>query len=408
MMKFDQGKRKEELLQLLQDVEQKQQQSFAESVEQPSENPSEPQYDSEYEKKLIARCKRGEQRAFHQLSRRYRDNVYTYITHVVQDEQKAFDVTRNVFREAYKNISRFQEEEPLKVWLLKIAENQIRKISRQTEEPPDELPKTGGTECEEIHDLLSGYIDDELSESEIIRVEDHLAACAQCYSEYEQLQEAVDLVHTFGPMRAPTNLQREIEAALDTKPLWEPFLSYFKSLTKMFLYPVPQIATAAAAIALIVLVTLSSSQREQIRQLETQLRAVRTAIVIPTEEITPTTFVIFTGKIVSEEMPLEAGEYASSIISEPEKAEQWFIPGNIADTSDKIAEYLRSIQGKITADQPISHNVLTIRKITAELPEYPNSGFSLFLQQLESKSGESDEPFDLTTTSIEIYIIDKK
>ncbi|MCP4371357.1 MAG: hypothetical protein GY797_25055, partial [Deltaproteobacteria bacterium] len=236
---------------------------------------------------------------------------------------------------------------------------------------------------------------------------DHLAACAQCYSEYEQLQEAVDLVHTFGPMRAPTNLQREIEAALETKPFWEPYLSYLKSLRKMFFFPVPQIATVVATIAIIFLVTLSSSQREHIQRLESQVQALR-GLTVSSPKILPTTFVIFIGKIVSEDMPLEATEYVSTIISEPEKAEQWFIPGNIADTSDKIAEYIRSIQGKITADLPISHNVLTIRKITAELPEHPNSGFSLFLQQLESKSGESDEPFDLTTTSIEIYIIDKK
>ncbi len=407
-MNIDKEKRKKELLQLLQEVDQPQQHRVAETREKQPKNSSGARSDSESEKHLITRCKSGDRAAFDQVIQRYQDHVYTYIHHVLQDDEKALHVTRDVFVEAYKTISRFQEEGALRVWLLKVAEKRVRTVFTKPDALPDVPLKSEATECDTIGALLSGYIDDALSESEIHRVEDHLAACAQCYLEYEKLQEAVDLVHTFGSMQAPASLRREINAALETQPFWRPYLNYLKPLKKMFSYPVPQIATAAATIALIVLVTLSSSQREQIRQLETQLRAVRTAIVSPTEEITPTTFVIFTGKIVSEEMPLEAGEYTSSIISEPEKAKQWFIPGNITDTGDKIAEYIRSIQGKITADQPISHNVLTIRKITAELPEHSNSMVSLFLQQLEEKPTEPDETPDLTTIPIEIAIIDKQ
>ena len=45
--------------------------------------------------------------------------------------------------------------------------------------------------CEEIQPLLSGYVDGELSHDEQARAEAHLAGCARCTKELEDLRRLV-------------------------------------------------------------------------------------------------------------------------------------------------------------------------------------------------------------------------
>ncbi|MCP3676390.1 MAG: hypothetical protein GY721_02030 [Deltaproteobacteria bacterium] len=119
-------------------------------------------------------------------------------------------------------------------------------------------------------------------------------------------------------------------------------------------------------------------------------------------------FAILTGSIATEEMPPEAAQYVAELIPEPEKApEPRIIPGTIESVSNEIGTYLNSLQTTSTDEQTSSHGTLKILKITAELPEHPNVIVSLFFQQLEQKPPEPGELFDISKTSIDIYIIDK-
>lgn len=413
-MKSDKEQRKQELLRILQNVSREQ---------QPPCNDQE----------IIAQCqskdKTTSRAAFTQLIQRYQNNVYTYISQMMQDEQTACDTTRDTFVQAYRHMTQIQTDQSVKPWLLKIAKNQMLKASRKQEkwylallplslyhwyqqkterdEETQETAQAKNTECQDIRSLLSAYIDDELISEEMDRVENHLATCPHCAQEYDELLKVVDMIQPFDLIPAPANLQREIYAVLDKETLWERCTNYYEKFAGIFRFPVPQIAVAVASIVIIFLGIAYYSQHEQIRQMEVELRALRGRGITLTEEMSPTTFVIFTGKIVSEGMPPEAGEYVSKLIPEPDKAEMWFIAGNITDTGDKITEYIRSIQGKITADQGFTHNSLTIRKITTGLPKHSNLIVSLFFQQLEQKPPGVGDPSNKSKISIEIYIIDK-
>jgi len=397
-MNSNKERRKEELLQLLQNVER-------------------PQQDTLSKRKILTQCqskdKDASKKAFRQLIQRYQNPVYTYVHQMVGDEA-ASNITRDVFVQAYRNISHIRPDTSAKAWLLKIAKKKVFRVSRKRKgarqtgemaEYPEETLKTEGSECEEIRNLLSAYVDDELTESETSRVEDHLADCERCRLEFEKFDETVGLVHTFGLVEAPANLQHEILAELDKESLWEHYLNSLKKLVDIpFPFTATQIAVAIS-VALIFVGVLSHYQRTKIQDLERQLRVAVRGTDGP--EITVNTFVIFTGKIVSEEMPLEAGEYVSTIIPEPDKAEIRFIAGNIMSIGDEIVEHIRSIQGEITGDQEFQKDNLTIRKMTIELPKHSHSMVSLFLQQLERKPAEPEKTSDITTLPIEIYIIDK-
>ncbi len=437
MRKSDKEQRKQELLGILQGGDRppspystKQEKARREELSRILQHVSKKQQLSRNNQEIIAQCQSKERKtartAFTQLIQCYQSPVYTYISQMVEDEQIAFDMTRDTFVHAYRHMRHIQTDRSVKPWLFKIAKQQMLKASRKQEtwylallpisvyrwyqqrtekdEETQEAASVEVTECQNIRSLLSAYIDDELSPSETTRVETHLAGCAHCCLEYDRLLETVALVHTSDLIPAPANLQRAVNAVLDTETLWEQCAHYYEKFAGIFRFSVPQIAVAS--IALIFLGIAYSSHREQIRHLEAELRATR-GIIRAHPEITPTTFVILTGKIVSEEMPLEAGKYVPDIIPELDKAKMWSIAGDITDTGNKTAEYIRSIQGKITADQPISHNILTIRKITAELPEHSNLIVSLFFQRLAQKPPEAGEPSNKSTISIDIYIIDK-
>ena len=59
------------------------------------------------------------------------------------------------------------------------------------------------SECQKVKGLLSPYIDQQLSSSERVLVEKHLAKCAVCSVELESLRATVNLLHRV-PIVSPT------------------------------------------------------------------------------------------------------------------------------------------------------------------------------------------------------------
>jgi anti-sigma factor (TIGR02949 family) len=69
-------------------------------------------------------------------------------------------------------------------------------------------------DCNEARPLLSAAIDRELSAAEALRVEQHLATCAECRREAQALQAVSEVTGTAAYFRAPDTLRERILAAL--------------------------------------------------------------------------------------------------------------------------------------------------------------------------------------------------
>lgn len=70
---------------------------------------------------------------------------------------------------------------------------------------------TGDTmKCEEIKELLSEYVDGELSAADAASVEEHLAGCEACRAELEALRQTAALVRSLPRADAPQGLARHV------------------------------------------------------------------------------------------------------------------------------------------------------------------------------------------------------
>ena len=93
-------------------------------------------------KELIREYKRGNQHAFAEIVRRYRNQVAALAFKMVNDYDEAADITQNVFVKMSKNVWRFDESKKFYTWLYRITVNAsidyIRKHKRHRHEPLEE------------------------------------------------------------------------------------------------------------------------------------------------------------------------------------------------------------------------------------------------------------------------------
>ncbi len=70
--------------------------------------------------------------------------------------------------------------------------------------------------CEEVFRRLDDYVDRELSADEVRKVEEHLATCAECTSEYRfEINLLSELKERLNRITAPAALLETISAAID-------------------------------------------------------------------------------------------------------------------------------------------------------------------------------------------------
>jgi RNA polymerase sigma-70 factor (ECF subfamily) len=90
-------------------------------------------------KQLIAEYKRGNQHAFDEIVRQYRNQVAALAYKMVNDYDEAADITQNVFVKMSKNVWRYDESKKFYTWLYRITVNAsidyIRKHKRHRHEP---------------------------------------------------------------------------------------------------------------------------------------------------------------------------------------------------------------------------------------------------------------------------------
>jgi hypothetical protein len=105
-------------------------------------------------------------------------------------------------------------------------------------------------ECKKITELLSGYIDGELSGAQAESVEAHLAGCADCRRAHEEMSRLVGLMRDMDTIDEPADLIQNVRGRLASPPtLWERLRGWFS-------IPAVRIPAAATVLAAILLVVL--------------------------------------------------------------------------------------------------------------------------------------------------------
>lgn len=75
---------------------------------------------------LVARAQTGEEAAFEELVRRYRNDVYGLSYHFMRNREEAWDVSQEVFIKAYRSLKHFRGDSGFKTWLLRITANHCK------------------------------------------------------------------------------------------------------------------------------------------------------------------------------------------------------------------------------------------------------------------------------------------
>lgn len=75
------------------------------------------------EQRLIAACQTGDRDAFRQLFEAYQDRVWSIALHFTGEEQRARDVTQQVFLKLFASINQFRHEAHFATWLYRLVAN---------------------------------------------------------------------------------------------------------------------------------------------------------------------------------------------------------------------------------------------------------------------------------------------
>ena len=135
----------------------------------PGQSPEAPPLPSEVE--LVARCQRGERRAFDELYMAYRRQVARNLYRILGPSSDLEDTLQDVFIQVFRSIGQFRSESKLSTWLYRLSANVAlhrlrdlrRKEPRQAmlpedlpgEDSPEEaLARKQDLQC--VHHLLEG------------------------------------------------------------------------------------------------------------------------------------------------------------------------------------------------------------------------------------------------------------
>ncbi len=75
---------------------------------------------------LVSRAQTGDFRAFEELVRRYRNDVFALAYHFLRNREEAWDTSQEVFIKAHRSLKRFRGDASFKTWLMRITSNQCK------------------------------------------------------------------------------------------------------------------------------------------------------------------------------------------------------------------------------------------------------------------------------------------
>jgi anti-sigma factor RsiW len=136
--------------------------------------------------------------------------------------------------------------------------------------------------CERVRQLLSDYLDGELSSAVTTRVQSHLYGCPACEREHQALRRTVQLLATQGRQRIPVDCRDLVLARLREESLMPPVSPSRSGWWRAFLpdfslaFPTPGLAraTAMAGVALLCLGGAWIARNQQSEQPSPQLAAI--------------------------------------------------------------------------------------------------------------------------------------
>ncbi len=116
--------------------------------------------------KLVARFKKGDERAFNDLVNLFKKPLYYAVYKMVRNSDDAMDIAQDAFVRAYKSIDTYKGEAGFYTWLYRIAMNlsinHIKRNKTKDWETIDELPLKApksnpgkDTEQSELQELIS-------------------------------------------------------------------------------------------------------------------------------------------------------------------------------------------------------------------------------------------------------------
>lgn len=80
---------------------------------------------------LAALALGGQERAYREFLRRYREPIYRLVRSTIRDGEEALDVTQESFVAAFAALKRYDRERPFKLWISRIAINKCRDWARR-------------------------------------------------------------------------------------------------------------------------------------------------------------------------------------------------------------------------------------------------------------------------------------
>lgn len=100
------------------------------------------------ERELVNRARKGDNKAFEDLVRKYQEPLYRYLCRLSGNGEDAMELTQSSFVKAYLSIGRFRGESSFKTYLFRIASNAWRNTIRDRGRRPavdiDRVPIASG------------------------------------------------------------------------------------------------------------------------------------------------------------------------------------------------------------------------------------------------------------------------
>lgn len=133
------------------------------------------------EKELIDKTLEGDEKAFEQLVKNHRDQIFHHCLDIVKQSAAAEDIVQEAFIHAYQHLKNFNRRSSFYTWLFRIAHNlalnYLKKESRrhEIEEKMDVAPSIDRAQFKELLPLLpykqrivfEMYYIDQLTQKEI-------------------------------------------------------------------------------------------------------------------------------------------------------------------------------------------------------------------------------------------------
>jgi anti-sigma factor (TIGR02949 family) len=133
--------------------------------------------------------------------------------------------------------------------------------------------------CEQTRDLITAFVDNEVSETERASVDDHLRECAKCRRAYDHERALKREIHKIGiSMTAPADLKRKILADHGVAPRKGEFFTAWGNTPAFTIFRKPAFGLAAVLVALLAVAYLliqPNSQPTSIAALEIQEKIAR-------------------------------------------------------------------------------------------------------------------------------------